>query len=106
MQNSSSSKKIAIVAIVAIIIVAGYLVFKKPSTSDVSQTQANTPETATTSQGANAAAAVPTDPAVSQVQASGSSDQDLSNDTAAIDAQYSGFASDSNAAVATSTTAK
>ena len=106
MQNSSSSKKIAIVAIVAIIIVAGYLVFKKPSTSDVNQTQANAPETTATSQSANAAAAVPTNPAVAQVKSSGSSDQDLSNDTAAIDAQYSGFASDSNTAAATSTTAK
>ena len=103
MQNSSSSKKIAIIAIVAIIVVAGYIVFKKPTTGAVTQTQTATSETAT-SQTAAVVNAMPTDPAVEQVKTTGASDADLNSNTAALDAQYTGFSADSKDAGAATTT--
>ncbi len=96
MSNSLSSKKIAIIAIVAVIIIAMWFVMKKPSSVSNVQTaaQAKVTETAT-SQTAAVVNAAPVDPSVEAVKASGNSDTALEQDVASVDAQLKGFSSDS-----------
>ena len=84
-------------AIVAVIIVALWFVMKKPAANTPVQTQTTASNTAT-SETASVANAMPTDPSVSSVKSSGSSDAALASDSAAIDAQMNGFASDTSAA--------
>ncbi len=98
MSNSSSSKKIAIVAIVAVIIIALWFVMKKPATPSVSP-QANA-DTSVASQTATVVNAMPADPAVLQVKGSGVSDASLNQDSVAVDAQLNGLSTDSKNASA------
>ena len=96
MSGSSTSKKIAIVVIVLVIIGVLWFVMKKPvATSDTANTAATSDTVAsTTDQGANALNAIPADPAVAAVKGSGVSDGALSKDAAAVDEQLKALSAD------------
>ena len=95
MSGSSTSKKIAIVVIVLVIIGVLWFVMKKPVASDAVNTAATKePVASTTEQGANALSAIPVDPAVAAVKGSGVSDGALSKDAAAVDEQLKALSSD------------
>lgn len=98
MSNSSSSKKIAIIIILAIIIIALWLIIKKSGSSPVNndtQMQASVGQQASNHIATNT---TPSNPDVSQIKNSGTSDAALNQDAASLDAQLNGFASDTSSA--------
>lgn len=89
MQNSS--KTTGIVILVLIILVGVFLMTRKSSIS--MPEQESQPAASSTQDTANSA-----DAGVSSIQASGTTDAALDQDTAAIDSQIDAFSSDSTAA--------
>jgi flagellar biosynthesis/type III secretory pathway M-ring protein FliF/YscJ len=107
MSNSPLSKKIAIAVVVIVIVVVLFFVMKKSGNQAGSNMTANV--AATTSETSPDAAqpvvpAVPVNPAVDQVKASGVSDSSLEQDAKSLDEQLSGLAADAKNAGVVNTT--